>query len=74
LDNYNVVTWQLKPLLERIRLTETRAHGVFMLSDCNATELDRIGAPIKIRTDWLGHGYSEKRSGTLMRRAEITGE
>jgi integrase len=28
LDNYNVVTWQLKPLLERLGITDTRRMGL----------------------------------------------
>ena len=63
LDNYNVVTWQLKPLLERIGLTDTRRMGLHAFRHCNATELDRMGAPIKVRQDRLGHADSETTFG-----------
>jgi len=63
LDNYNVVTWQLKPLLERIGVTKTRRMGLHAFRHCNATELDRMGAPIKVRQDRLGHADSETTFG-----------
>src|SRR5208337_3380303 len=63
LDNYNVVTWKLKPLLERIGITETRRMGLHAFRHCNATELDRMGAPIKVRQDRLGHADSETTFG-----------
>jgi integrase len=63
LDNYNVVTWQLKPLLERIGVTDTRRMGLHAFRHCNATELDRMGAPIKVRQDRLGHADSETTFG-----------
>ena len=63
LDNYNVVTWQLKPLLECNGVTETRRMGLHAFRHCNATQLDRMGAPIKVRTDRLGHADSETTFG-----------
>lgn len=63
LDNYNVVTWQLKLLLERIGVTETRRMGLHAFRHCNATEFDRMGAPIKVRQDRLGHADSEATFG-----------
>ena len=63
LDNYNIVTWQLKPLLERIGVTENRRMGLHAFRHCNATELDRMGAPIKVRQDRLGHADSETTFG-----------
>ena len=62
-DNYNVVTWQLKPLLERIGVAETRRMGLHAFRHCNATELDRMGAPIKVRQDRLGHADSQTTFG-----------
>lgn len=63
LDNYNIVTWQLKPLLERLGITDTRRMGLHAFRHCNATELDRMGAPIKVRQDRLGHADSETTFG-----------
>ena len=63
LDNYNVVTWQLKPLLDRIGITDARRMGLHAFRHCNATELDRMGAPIKVRQDRLGHADSETTFG-----------
>lgn len=63
LDNYNVVTWQLKPLLEHIGVPENRGMGLHAFRHCNATELDRMGAPIKVRQDRLGHADSETTFG-----------
>jgi integrase len=63
LDNYNVVTWQLKPLLERVGVTDTRRMGLHAFRHCNATELDRMGAPIKVRQDRLGHADAETTFG-----------
>ena len=62
-DNYNVVTWQLKPLLARVGVTDTLRMGLHAFRHCNATELDRMGAPIKVRQDRLGHADSETTFG-----------
>jgi integrase len=63
LDNYNLVTWQLKPLLKQIGITDTRRMGLHAFRHCNATELDRMGAPIKVRQDRLGHADSATTFG-----------
>ena len=63
LDNYNIVTWQLKPLIESIGITDTKRMGLHAFRHCNATELDRMGAPIKVRQDRLGHADSETTFG-----------
>lgn len=62
-DNYNIVTWKLKPLLESIGITENRGMGLHAFRHCNATELDRMSAPIKVRQDRLGHADSETTFG-----------
>jgi len=63
LDNYNVVTWKLKPLLEGVGIADTRRMGLHAYRHCNATELDKMGAPIKVRQDRLGHADSETTFG-----------
>jgi integrase len=69
-DNYNVVTWQLKPLLESVGVTETRRLGLHAFRHCNATELDRMSAPIKVRQDRLGHADSETTFGYTHSQSE----
>jgi integrase len=54
-DNYNLVTWQLKPLLERVGITHTHRMGVHAFRHGNASALDSIGAPMRVRMDRLGH-------------------
>lgn len=63
LDNHNVVTWQLKPLLERVGIMDARRMGFHAFRHCNATELDRMCAPIKVRQERLGHADSETTFG-----------
>jgi integrase len=62
-DNYNLVTWKLKPLLGRVGVVDPRRMGLHAFRHCNATELDRMGAPIKVRQERLGHADSETTFG-----------
>ncbi len=64
-DNHNLVTWQLKPLLEKIGFTEEQRKkmGFHAFRHGNASVLDGIGAPIKVRMDRLGHADSETTFG-----------
>jgi integrase len=54
-DNYNLVTWQLKPLLAKIGITDTHRMGLHAFRHGNASALDSIGAPMRVRMDRLGH-------------------
>jgi len=63
LDNYNVVTWQLKPLLTAVGITNTRRMGLHAFRHGNGSVLDSIGAPLKVRMDRLGHADSETTFG-----------
>jgi integrase len=54
-DNYNIVTWNLKPLLDKIGIVDTKRMGLHAFGHCNASALDSMGAPFKIRMDGLGH-------------------
>jgi integrase len=54
-DNYNIVGWQLKPLLEQVGITETYRMGLHAFRHGNASALDSIGAPMRVRMDRLGH-------------------
>ena len=48
---------------QQFGVTETRRMGLHAFRHCNATELDRMGAPIKVRQDRLGHADSETTFG-----------
>jgi integrase len=63
LDNYNIVTWNLKPLLERAGVTDTKRMGLHAFRHCNASALDSIGAPMRIRMDRLGHADTQTTMG-----------
>jgi integrase len=54
LDNYNVVTWILKPLLKQIGIEDTKYMGLHAFRHCNASALDSMGAPMRVRMDRLG--------------------
>lgn len=54
-DNYNLVTWQLKPLLQRVGIADTHRMGLHAFRHGNASALDSIGAPMRVRMDRLGH-------------------
>jgi integrase len=59
LDNYNVVKWVLKPLLKEIGIEDTKHMGIHSFRHCNASALDSLGAPMRIRMDRLGHAQQE---------------
>jgi integrase len=59
LDNYNIVTWALKPLLTRVGVEDTRRMGLHAFRHCNASALDSLGAPMRIRMDRLGHAQQQ---------------
>jgi integrase len=63
LDNYNVVTWNLKPLLKQIGIEDTKHMGLHAFRHCNASALDSLGAPMRIRMDRLGHAQQETTMG-----------
>jgi integrase len=52
LDNSNVVKEVLRPITDRLGFP---AAGLHALRHMNATELDRMGAPVAVRTERLGH-------------------
>lgn len=54
-DNYNLVSWKLKPLLESIGITEHKGLGFHGLRHCNASLLDSLNVPTSVRIDRLGH-------------------
>jgi integrase len=62
-DNYNIVNWNLKPLLEKIGIVNTKRMGLHAFRHCNASALDSMGAPFKIGMDRLGHADSATTMG-----------
>jgi integrase len=52
LDNSNVVKQVLRPITNRLGF---QAAGLHALRHMNATELDRMGAPVAVRRERLGH-------------------
>ncbi|HEV2020923.1 MAG TPA: site-specific integrase [Terriglobales bacterium] len=64
-DNYNVVTWQLKPLLTKVGIQGDAAKGMGLhaFRHGNASALDSVGAPVRVRMDRLGHADSEMTLG-----------
>jgi integrase len=63
LDNYNVSSWALKPLLTEVGITDTKHMGLHAFRHCNASALDSLGAPMRIRMDRLGHAQQETTMG-----------
>jgi integrase len=63
LDNYNIVAWALKPLLTEIGIENTKQMGLHAFRHCNASALDSLGAPMRIRMDRLGHAQQETTMG-----------
>jgi integrase len=53
-DNYNVVSWELKPILERLGF-DRKGMGLHAFRHCNASALDSLGVPLSVRQDRLGH-------------------
>ena len=81
LDNYNIVSWVLKPLLEQIGIENTKHVGLHAFRHCNASALDSLGAPMRVRMDRLGHadfettfGYTHANAGDHRRIAAALGE
>jgi integrase len=81
LDNYNVVTWILKPLLKQVGIEDTKYMGLHAFRHCNASALDSMGAPMRVRMDRLGHaqqettmGYTHANAGDHRRIAAALGE
>jgi hypothetical protein len=50
-------------LLKDIGITDARRIGLHAFRHCDASELDRMGAPIKLRQDRLGHSDAETTFG-----------
>jgi integrase len=80
-DNYNLVTWKLKPLLESIGITEHKGLGFHGLRHCNASLLDSLNVPTSVRIDRLGHadfqttlGYTHSSSKDHRETADKLGE
>ena len=63
LDNKNVVTGALKPLLKAIGIVDMKHMGLHAFRHCNASALDSLGAPMRIRMDRLGHAQQETTMG-----------
>ncbi|MGA8150730.1 MAG: site-specific integrase [Terriglobales bacterium] len=57
-DNANIVAWSLKPLLKKIGITDTKRMGLHAFRHGNASALDSLGAPFRVRMDRLGHANS----------------
>jgi integrase len=81
LDNYNVVSEELKPLLTQIGIEDTKYMGLHAFRHCNASALDSMGAPMRVRMDRLGHsqqettmGYTHANAGDHRRIAAALGE
>jgi integrase len=53
-DNYNVVSWELKPILLKLGF-ERKGMGLHAFRHCNASALDSLGIPLSVRQDRLGH-------------------
>ena len=53
-DNYNLVSWKLKPLLESIGITKHKGVGFHALRHCNASLLDSLNTPTSVRIDRFG--------------------
>ena len=76
-DNYNVCAWQFKPLLERVGITDTHRMGLHAFRHGNASALDSIGAPMRVRMDRLGHAdvfhhvrlHTQQRAGPSAHRS-----
>jgi integrase len=62
-DNYNLVSWKLKPLLESIGITKHKGVGFHALRHCNASLLDSLNTPTSVRIDRLGHADFETTLG-----------
>jgi len=80
-DNYNLVSWRLKPLLAAIGVTENKGLGFHGLRHVNASLLDSLNVPTAVRTDRLGHaafattqGYTHSSSQDHVRTADDLGE
>ncbi|MGA7363622.1 MAG: tyrosine-type recombinase/integrase [Candidatus Sulfotelmatobacter sp.] len=80
-DNYNLVSWRLKPLLEAIGVTEHKGIGFHSLRHCNASLLDSLNTPTAVRLDRLGHtdfattrGYTHSSSQDHINAADKLGE
>jgi integrase len=53
-DNYNVVSWELKPLLKKLGI-DRKGAGLHAFRHSNASALDALGVPLSVRQDRLGH-------------------
>jgi integrase len=53
-DNYNVVSWDLKPLLKKLHI-DRKGAGLHAFRHSNASALDSLGIPLSVRQDRLGH-------------------
>jgi integrase len=53
-DNYNVVSWELKPLLQKLNI-DRKGAGLHAFRHSNASALDSLGIPLSVRQDRLGH-------------------
>lgn len=53
-DNYNVVSWELKPLLKKLGI-DRKGAGMHAFRHSNASALDSLGIPLSVRQDRLGH-------------------
>ena len=53
-DNYNVVSWELKPLLKKLGI-DRKGAGLHAFRHSNASALDSLGVPLSVRQDRLGH-------------------
>jgi integrase len=79
-DNYNVVTWELKPLLKNLGI-DRKGAGLHAFRHSNASALDSLGIPLSVRQDRLGHvdiamtmNYSHSASADRRSAADRIGE
>lgn len=62
-DNYNLVSWKLKPLLESIGVTDHKGIGFHSLRHVNASLLDSLNVAASVRMDRLGHADFQTTMG-----------
>lgn len=53
-DNQNVVVWELKPLLKKLKI-DRKGAGLHAFRHSNASALDSLGIPLSVRQDRPGH-------------------
>ena len=70
-DNRDIVDQVLHPILERLGIARAGLHA---FRHGNATIMDGLNAPMRVRQDRLGHEKAETTSAILMQSVEMIGE